>query len=156
MGSLLMEKAMRQSNAPEFPTSAQYGRMEIPRVSITSLSVRLLPRVLKIGHSGKRLFQVSIASPSAKNWALREEALPRVLHSGKNNTRGREAPVDEKWYLTAEMDGAIFETLFPECLPLAVGEASLFPECLILALGEASLFPECIALALGRGLLPEC
>jgi auxin responsive GH3 family protein len=40
-----------------------YGRSNIPRVSRTS--------------------------PSAKNRALREDNLPRVLHSGKNCTRGR-------------------------------------------------------------------
>jgi hypothetical protein len=67
---------------------------------------------------------------------LREER-----HSGKAlfpecNIRGREALME---YLTAQMDGAILKTLFPECFLLAVGEASLFrpfPECLGKALGK--------------------
>jgi hypothetical protein len=70
-------------------------------------------------------------------------ALGEEGHSGKAlfpecNTRGREALTDEKWYLTARMDGAIFKIPFPECLILALGEGSLFLECLPLALGEGS------------------
>jgi hypothetical protein len=94
-------------------------------------------------HYGRMdISRVSSASPSVKNRALGEEHLPRVLHSGKKNTRGREtlALADENWYLTAEIDGATLKTFFPECYALALGEASLFPVCLILALGEEFFF----------------
>jgi hypothetical protein len=58
-------------------------------------------------------------------------ALGEERHSGKAlfpecNTRGREALVDENWYLTAEVDGATLKTLFPECLILALGELFFF------------------------------
>jgi hypothetical protein len=43
-------------------------------------------------HYGRMdISRVSIASPSAKNRALGEDTLRRVLHSGKKNTQGREA-----------------------------------------------------------------
>jgi hypothetical protein len=71
--------------------------------------------------------------------ALGEERHSRKALFPECNTRGREALVDEKWYLTVQMDGGILKTLFPECLTLALGEATLFPECLPLALGEETL-----------------
>jgi hypothetical protein len=41
-------------------------------------------------HYGRsKLSRVPHTSPSAKNRALREANLPRVLHSGKKCTRGR-------------------------------------------------------------------
>ena len=47
---------------------------------------------LSIRHYGRgKIPRVSQASPSAKNRALGKANLPRVLHSGKNSTRGREA-----------------------------------------------------------------
>jgi hypothetical protein len=121
-----------------------YGRMDISRVSIASLSAKNralgeepLPRVL---HSGKKNTRGREASPSA----IGSMALGEERHSGKAlfpecNTRGREALADENWYLTAEGDGATLKTLSPKCHPLELGEESLFPECLPLALGEGAL-----------------
>jgi hypothetical protein len=51
--------------------------------------------------------RVPHASPSSKNRALGEDNLPRVLHSGKNCTRGRKAHEKEKLHLTAQIDGAV-------------------------------------------------
>jgi hypothetical protein len=46
--------------------------------------------------------------------------------------------------------------VFPECLIVYDTRGRPpFPECLTLALGEASLFPECLILALGEGSLPR-
>jgi hypothetical protein len=48
-------------------------------------------------HYGRMdISRVSIASPSAKNRALGEDPLPRVLHSGKKNTQGREKLGEER------------------------------------------------------------
>jgi hypothetical protein len=78
----------------------------------------VLPRVSKIGHSGKKNTRGREASPSA----IGSMALGEERHSGKAlfpecNTRGRDALADENWYLTAEMDGATLKTLLPECHP---------------------------------------
>jgi hypothetical protein len=50
-------------------------------------------------------------SPRAKNRALGEANLPRVLHSGKNCTRGRRAHEKEKLHLTATTDGAVYKKI---------------------------------------------
>jgi hypothetical protein len=51
-------------------------------------------------------------SPSAKNWAL---GLPRVLHSGKNCTRGREVfPSADKCPTIGE-ERHSGKAIFPEC-----------------------------------------
>jgi hypothetical protein len=64
-----------------FHENCHYGRSKIPRV----------PR----------------ASPSAKNRALGEDNLPRVLHSGKKCTRGRKTHEKEKLHLTVQIDGTV-------------------------------------------------
>jgi hypothetical protein len=59
-------------------------------------------------HYGRTVIpRVPGASPRAKNRALGEADLPRVLHSGKNCTRGRRAHEKEKLHLTATIDGAV-------------------------------------------------
>jgi hypothetical protein len=107
----------------------------------------MLPRVPKIGYSGKPIFSEYCTRGKI---ALEEGRFSRVpigaweaRHSGKVifpecNTRGRETLEKEKVHLTARMEGAVCEKIFPECLNQALGEASLFPECHTLA-----LFPEC-------------
>jgi hypothetical protein len=101
--------------------------------------------------------------PECQKLGNRGENLPRVLHSGKNNTRGRETSPSAVESMALGKDKFVFDgggkqsrmvKIFPECLTLALGETSLFPECLHLALREASLFPECPALTLGEGPFP--
>ena len=58
---------------------------------------------------------MSLASPSAKNRTLGEENLPRVLHSGKNCTRGREAFSSAAEILALGKEQHSRKALFPEC-----------------------------------------
>ena len=67
-------------------------------------------------HYGRgKILRLSLAFPSAKNRALGKENLSRVLHSGKNCTRGREAfpSAAENLALGKEQHSA--KALFPEC-----------------------------------------
>ena len=85
-----MQQHACPSRSTEFIDSAlHYGRGKIPRVSL--------------------------AFPSAKNRSLAKENLLRVLHSGKNCTRGREAfpSASENLALGKEQHSA--KALFPEC-----------------------------------------
>ena len=67
-------------------------------------------------HYGRdKIPRVSLASPSAKNRTLGKEDLPRVLHSGKNCTRGREAFPSAAEILALGKDQHSAKALFPEC-----------------------------------------
>ena len=58
---------------------------------------------------------MSQASPSAKNRVLGKANLPRVLHSGKNSTRGREALPSAAECLALGKERHSAKALFPEC-----------------------------------------
>jgi hypothetical protein len=93
-----------------------------------------LPRVPKIGHSGKTIFP-------------------------ERNTRGRPAHEKEKLHLTATIDGAVYKKikkLFPECLDLALGEGDLFPRVPSPRnSGKVTSSPSAFSPALGEGPLPR-
>ena len=74
---------------PTTEPSSHYGRGKIPRVSQ--------------------------ASPSAKNRAFGKANLPRVLHSGKNSTRRREALPSAAKCLALGKERHSAKALFPEC-----------------------------------------
>ena len=107
-------------------------------------------------HYGRgKILRVSLASLSAKNWALGKENLPRVLHSGKNCTRGREVFPSAAEILALSKDQHSAKALFPECNTrgrsalgketcyLTVHSAHAAPECQNRVLGEEAAFPEC-------------
>ena len=96
---------------------------------------------------------MSQASPSAKNRALGKANLPRVLHSEKNSTQGREALPSaaeclalgkraalgkEKCYLTAQLV-KLKKNCFAECRTLALAKEAGFPKCPVMALGKGHL-----------------
>ena len=112
---------------------------------------------------------VSQTSPSAKNRALGKANLPRVLHSGKNSTRGREALPSAAECLALGKERHSAKALFPECNTrgrAALGKEkcyltahpvhavktkkNCFAECRTLALGKEAGFPECPVMALGE------
>jgi hypothetical protein len=106
---------------------------------------RTLPRVPKIGHSGKQIFP-ECCTRGRK--ALGEERLSRVpqnpWHSGKDDSWGRVALTKGNSHLTTPLDGTVcqkkMKNVFPECHALALGEDGIFPECHAEALGEIFLF----------------
>ena len=116
---------------------------------------------------------MSQASPSAKNRALGKANLPRVLHSGKNSTGGREALPSATECLALGKERHSANVLFPECntrgraalgkekcyLTAQLAHAvktkkNCFAECRTLALGKEASFPKCPVMALGKG--PLC
>ena len=118
---------------------------------------------------------MSLASPSAKNRALGKENLPRVLHSGKNCTRGREAFPSAAEILALGKEQHSAKTLFPECNNrgrLALGKETCYltvqPANAVKTLKKYFLeslpwhsgkrpFPECQDSALGEeAAFPEC
>ena len=125
-------------------------------------------------HYGRgKILRVSQASPSAKNRALSKANLPRVLHSGKNSTRGREALPSAAECLALGKERHSAKALFSECntrgraalgkekcyLTAQLAHAvktkkNCFAECRTLALGKEAGFPECPVMALGKG--PLC
>ena len=67
-------------------------------------------------HYGRdKIPRVLLASPSAKNRVLGKENLPRVLHSGKNCTRGREAFPSAVEILALGKEKHSVKALFPKC-----------------------------------------
>jgi hypothetical protein len=62
-----------------------------------------------------KISRVSQASPNAKNRALGKANLPRVLHSGKNSTRGREALSSAAECLALGKERHSAKALFPKC-----------------------------------------
>jgi len=69
-----------------------------------------------ISHCGRiKISRVSQASPSAKNRALGEVNLPRVLYSGKNYTRRRETFSSATKYLALGEEQHSVKALFLEC-----------------------------------------
>ena len=116
---------------------------------------------------------MSQASPSAKNRTLGKANLPRVLHSGKNSTRGREALPSAAECLALGKERHSAKALFPECNTrgrAALGKEkcyltaqpahavktkkNCFAECRTLTLGKEAGFPECPVMALVKG--PLC
>ena len=78
--------------------------------------VSKLHMVYEDTHYGRgKIPRVSQASPSAKNRALGKANLPRVLHSGKNSTRGREALPSAAECLALGKEWHSAKALFPEC-----------------------------------------
>jgi len=82
--------------------------------SYLSLIVEALIFVRTSHYGRTEIFRVSQASPSAKNWALGEDDLSRVLHSGKNCTRRREASPSAVAYLALGEEQHSKKALFPE------------------------------------------
>jgi hypothetical protein len=121
-----------------------------------------LPRVPKIGHSGKPIFpECCTRGTEAFPSAAKPMALGEGWHSGKAffpecNTRGRGTITKGISHLTVPLDGTVYqknEKYLPRVpcsstrgrwplprVPCANTRGrSLFPECLFLALGEGSL-----------------
>jgi hypothetical protein len=98
-------------------------------------------------HYGRsNLCRVPRTSPRAKNRALGEDNLPRVLHSGKNCTRGRRAHEKEKLHLTATIDGAVYKKI-EKTLPRVPSPSTR---------GRWPLPRVPSPWHLGKGLFPEC
>ena len=71
---------------------------------------------LSTSHYGRgKIPRVSQASSSAKNRARGKANLSRVLHSGKNSTRGREALPSAAECLALGKERHSAKALFPEC-----------------------------------------
>ena len=121
-------------------------------------------------HYGRgKIPRVSQAFSSVKNQALGKANLLRVLHSGKNSTRGREALLSAAECLALGKERHSAKALFPECNTrgrAALGKEkcyltaqpahavktkkNCFAECRTLALGKEAGFPECPVMAFGK------
>jgi hypothetical protein len=126
-----------------------------------------LPRVPKMGHSGKPIFPECCTR--GRN-ALGEESLSRVSqnpwHSGKGgtrgntrgNTRGRGALAKRNLHLTATLDGTIcqiIEKSLPRVPCFSTRGRWPLPRVPCAGTRGRSLFPERLFLALGEGSLPR-
>jgi hypothetical protein len=84
-------------------------------MSDSSPSTNCMVKYKRSHYRRGKISRVSQASPSAKNRALGEVNLPRVLHSGKNCTRGREAFPSATECLALGKEWHSAKALFPEC-----------------------------------------
>jgi hypothetical protein len=108
-----------------------------------------LVAAVTIHYGRSKLSRVPHTSPSAKNRALGEANLPRVLHSGKTGTRKRKVTFDGN-IRRSRLQKKIEKKLFPECLDLGLGEGDLFPESRLPTLGEGTSSSSALSLALGE------
>jgi hypothetical protein len=120
-----------------------------------------LPRVPKIGHSGKPIFpECCTRGTEAFPSAAKPMALGEGWHSGKAffpecNTRGRGTITKGISHLTVPLDGTVCqknEKCLPKCHALALTEGGLFPECHAPTLGEGASSPSAKNRHSGKGL----
>ena len=142
------------------------------RNTILLSSIKVVSHLSNDHYGRGTIPRVSQASPSAKNWALGKANLPRVLHSGKNSTRRREALPSAAECLALGKEWHSAKALFPECNTrgrAALGKEkcylmahpptplkTFFPECLPWHSAKRLASPSALSWHSAKGLFAEC